>query len=693
MATIKENINQLEQTNAEMREVIGLCYAPLADSEGMVDYPEKLARLAVDDATEQVIATAPRTTAGGVAIKDTIAVVDKIKGQTLVWNQYCKKTYNTQVAGLTFTDTNDGYLTINGTATNNYSLTFATLSQEVLEHIVLIPSGCLLGGSSSTYKMSFGYIGARDIGADGCFGKPTSRYFAFYHAVGQVFENVRMRKPLYFDLTRMFGSGNEPSSLDDFCLKIFGKSSSEVTDAEWESVSAYCEPTLKSSAPKKIVSVVRKPMCDIDGNQLKTSLPNGTILHWRQTAVNGNCATAVRNTNSNIYENYEYYANNSNPTLQEDGSIRVETNGTGKPCGISFYVKENIEMGNYYYNSVLVKTENEISFYNGDRAGWFLSVQGGRKIITISQNSKFEKTSYCFTPESLTQGQEQKKNIDLGLNSQGVVKFNVKFAFRLNLTKMFADCPSLMPTTDNGFEQLVWSNTDEDGNNYLGYTEYSKDAYDVVCYNGKMYILNEQIAENEIDINPTDILDEDGNKVFPNGLLSAGSAKDYIDLERGVAVKCINHKSVSLRAYNMDSSGKLASLGVKFSDIVLNTSTSIKLISPLFPTLSLESARLYNGKCFCHYGKGIYARNSEIEQSVDAYNEWISTLGNVEFIYELATPIEYPLPKRKCFYRVSNGGTERITSDSIIPMVADIGYREAVTASEAVAMLADAAGI
>lgn len=143
------------------------------------------------------------------------AGIEKIGGKTLAQNQLCKTTRQSITKnGIAFTNNTDGSWTINGTAKANSNIYFDVITLN-LNHKYLL-RGCPAGGSSSTYNLGFnGHF--TDTGSGG-IEEPTSittGNFRFNFHTGDSFDNVTVY-PQIFDLTLMFGAGNEPSTVEEF---------------------------------------------------------------------------------------------------------------------------------------------------------------------------------------------------------------------------------------------------------------------------------------------------------------------------------------------------------------------------------------------------------------------------------------------------------------------------------------------
>lgn len=158
-------------------------------------------------------------TAGGTAdIEDGIATIDCIKGNTLVWNQFCGNNASTSTLdGVTATYNGDGSWTMNGTESANGYRYFASSLRLYAGHSYLV-KGCPSGGSSDTYYISISGAGVdygngginTNLGADTTVGT-----LQFHVKAGVTLNNVTVW-PQLFDLTLMFGAGNEPATVEEF---------------------------------------------------------------------------------------------------------------------------------------------------------------------------------------------------------------------------------------------------------------------------------------------------------------------------------------------------------------------------------------------------------------------------------------------------------------------------------------------
>lgn len=129
--------------------------------------------------------------------------------------------------GVTFTNNGDGSITVNGTATANstFNLVYKANLLTIIGHKYLL-IGCPEGDGNitSTYYLRYDSDGGKaafDIGNGVIFTRTKEkeayvniRVYAGYTANNLVF------KPQLFDLTEMYGAGNEPATVEEFKAKF-----------------------------------------------------------------------------------------------------------------------------------------------------------------------------------------------------------------------------------------------------------------------------------------------------------------------------------------------------------------------------------------------------------------------------------------------------------------------------------------
>lgn len=152
----------------------------------------------------------------GVPVKDYT-----VKGKTIVWNQLLDKSKfqaTTTINSVTFTNNGDGTITANGTANATVYYRLDNAISVSVGHKLLIASG-VSGGSWDSYLLyddSDSAHGFDDSGVGKIYTitEPLAKLYIYinkdYTANNLVF------KPQLFDLTKMFGAGNEPTTPAEF---------------------------------------------------------------------------------------------------------------------------------------------------------------------------------------------------------------------------------------------------------------------------------------------------------------------------------------------------------------------------------------------------------------------------------------------------------------------------------------------
>lgn len=159
-----------------------------------------------------------------VSTTDSVRVPAKdytVKGKTIVWNQLMDKSkYQETITkqGVTFTNNGDGSITVNGTADSVIYYRLDNAISVSVGHKLMIVGG-ISGGSWTSYLLyddSDSAHGFDDSGVGKIYTitEPLAKLYIYinkdYTANNLVF------KPQLFDLTQMFGAGNEPTTVAEF---------------------------------------------------------------------------------------------------------------------------------------------------------------------------------------------------------------------------------------------------------------------------------------------------------------------------------------------------------------------------------------------------------------------------------------------------------------------------------------------
>ena len=147
--------------------------------------------------------------------------VKNIGGRSIVWNQSVgfSKVKETTVNGVKFTLSGDGIVTLNGTCTKEgHAIAVAALTN-VKGHKYLLRANPLSGVYGVKQLLFSSQAYGDDLTGRGAIitnGSSNAVWFyTLYVYNGVTYDNVKLQ-PQIFNLTTMFGSGNEPASVEEF---------------------------------------------------------------------------------------------------------------------------------------------------------------------------------------------------------------------------------------------------------------------------------------------------------------------------------------------------------------------------------------------------------------------------------------------------------------------------------------------
>ena len=160
------------------------------------------------------------------------------------------------INGVTFTNNDDGTITVNGTTAVTAQIELLRFNSTV-NHIYLC-IGCPSGGGYSRYRLEAAIYdnsniwktGFSDIGNGGISSKlEEDRYIAIRVQIyGGYTANNLVFKPQLFDLTEMYGAGNEPTTVAEFKQKF---------PDELYPYSPYCWAKIKSLIYKDDINYLK----------------------------------------------------------------------------------------------------------------------------------------------------------------------------------------------------------------------------------------------------------------------------------------------------------------------------------------------------------------------------------------------------------------------------------------------------
>lgn len=146
--------------------------------------------------------------------------VKNVGGRSIVWNQLVQPTSNEITgAGVKFTFSNDGIITLNGTATTTGNAASVQPVKNQKGHKYLMVANPLSGVYGKDQLLFSSQSFGQDSTGHGTIITNESSnavwYYTIYVYEGVTYDNVKLQ-PQIFDLTTMFGSGNEPTSVEEF---------------------------------------------------------------------------------------------------------------------------------------------------------------------------------------------------------------------------------------------------------------------------------------------------------------------------------------------------------------------------------------------------------------------------------------------------------------------------------------------
>lgn len=161
------------------------------------------------------------------AIQDGLAKIDKIKGNTLVWNQQaqlgagvanaCTKSYDSATGIITITPTN--YSSNNSGLYNLVAVNDLKLNHKYLLSVEANPTADLsftFGFGANLIIKSLSANNFQRISTILSWSASSLTLYARLLESGWTSGTYQMRNVQCFDLTQMFGSGNEPITVDEF---------------------------------------------------------------------------------------------------------------------------------------------------------------------------------------------------------------------------------------------------------------------------------------------------------------------------------------------------------------------------------------------------------------------------------------------------------------------------------------------
>lgn len=242
--------------------------------------------------------------------------VKNVGGRSIVFNQIFEA-YSGTNNGVTVTTETDGTITLNGTAESSY-IYFKSLSSaqnKIGKYILKL----LILNNPDSVTMRYAYFNrtistsAVDKGTASALVNQTAKDIELQKVAGlsgfttgTVFNDVKIKIQI-FDLTLMFGSGNEPTSVEEF-EKMFPNdyyqyNAGEIVSAGTEEIveqgANLCDPTIFSTAYPEFITV-KDDIIDVfsggqamSGTGVALKIPQGYSMTFTPMSK-GNMATNGR---------------------------------------------------------------------------------------------------------------------------------------------------------------------------------------------------------------------------------------------------------------------------------------------------------------------------------------------------------------------------------------------------------------
>ena len=159
-----------------------------------------------------------RTSGSTQSIEDGVAHIERIRGNTIVWNQLAQVKGNHYENEITFTSNGDGSYSIqtalDSLATIDTAFEVAKINNCAGHKIYVSGAPATATGANYYLRSEDGH---KDTGSGVIFTSSTDSNRIFIHITkGTAINSTVEFKPQVFDLTRMFGPGNEPATAEGF---------------------------------------------------------------------------------------------------------------------------------------------------------------------------------------------------------------------------------------------------------------------------------------------------------------------------------------------------------------------------------------------------------------------------------------------------------------------------------------------
>lgn len=181
--------------------------------------------LGVDEVSDGAFTFRP--TDGDSSIKDGLASIESVKGNSVIWNQIIeipKSSLSKSANGVTFVDNRDGSYDVMTDSSGATAETYISGPSgiPVTSGNKYLMLGGVAGGDYYTYHWYVtGLHQFLDYGNGTIFTAPNGNlWWVIQVKAGTVIESPIRFRPRLIDLTKMFGAGREPATVKDFLAQI-----------------------------------------------------------------------------------------------------------------------------------------------------------------------------------------------------------------------------------------------------------------------------------------------------------------------------------------------------------------------------------------------------------------------------------------------------------------------------------------
>ena len=159
-----------------------------------------------------------RPSGGAQSIEDGVARIERIKGNSIVWNQLAQVKSSQPASGVIIeSDGTGSYTVYTGVDAPTTADVFFPITDTIVSGRKVLFFGAPSGASASTYCLKAQAAGTADVGSGAIVASTsTDEVIGIFIAAGTTINTAVKFTPQVFDLKMMFGAGYEPSTIEEF---------------------------------------------------------------------------------------------------------------------------------------------------------------------------------------------------------------------------------------------------------------------------------------------------------------------------------------------------------------------------------------------------------------------------------------------------------------------------------------------